>query len=97
MFGKRYWRIRGYDGDNKTYEKLIPEGSLRESDIVALLQRLSARHLAEDEIVSSSIRHSVSGYLPHLEPQISKDDHHTVRVGTGVYYVAGIFARNELK
>ncbi len=96
MFGKRYWRIEGYDGANKTYEKLIPEGALNESAVIALLQRLSARHLAEDDIVSSSLRHGAPDYMPHLEPRISKDDHHTVRVGTDAYYVAGIYARDEM-
>ncbi len=96
MFGKRYWKIEGYVGTDKTFEKLIPEGLLNESEVVVLLQRLSARHLAEDEVVSSSMRHGVSGYLPHLEPQISQDGHHTVRVGTDAYYVAGMFARDEI-
>ena len=96
MFGKRYWRIEGFVGADKTYEKLIPEGALNESAITALLQRLSARRLTEDETVSSSLRHGAPDYLPHLEPQISKDEHHTIRVGTDAYYVAGIFARDEM-
>ena len=96
MFGKRYWKIEGYDGADRTYEKLIPEGSLNESDVVALLQRLSARHLGEAEVVSSSLRHSAPGYSPHLEAQIGKDDHHTIRVGSNPHYVASMRQRDEL-
>ncbi len=96
MFGKQYWKIQGYVGADKTFEKLLPEGSLGESETVVLLQRLLARHLDEAAIVSSSLRHSAPGYTPHLEPQIGHDDHHTIRVGSDPYYVAGVWARDEI-
>ena len=100
MFGKRYWKIEGYDGTDKTFEKLIPEGFLNESEVVVLLQRLSARHLDENEIVSSSLRPPAPGYAPNLEPQFDEElggEHRrTIRVGSNAYYVAGIWHREEL-
>ena len=46
MAGKRYWKIAGYDGEKQTFEKILPAGSLSESQVILLLQRLAAKHLA---------------------------------------------------
>ena len=97
MSSKRYWKIEGYDSFNKTFERVLPEGSLSESEIVVLLQRLSARHLDEDEIVSSSLRKNTPGYTHHLESHFDQGDRPMIRVGdSGPYYVASIWQGDEL-
>ena len=96
MFGKRHWKIEGFAGTEKIFEKVLPEGYLSESETVILLQRLVARHLDEAEIVSSSLRHTGPGYTPHLEAQIDHSHHPTIRVGSSTYYVASLLHREEL-
>ena len=96
MPSNRYWKIEGYDGFNKTFEKVLPEGSLSESEIVVLLQRLYARHLDEDEIVSSSLRRNARSYAPHLEPQCGQGRRRTISVGSSPSYVASIWQGDEL-
>ncbi len=96
MFGKRYWKIVGYYGADKTFEKVIPEDSLSEGEIVVILQRLLARYLDEDEVVLSSLRPTTPNYASHLEFQIGRDSHHTIRVGSNPHYVASIRHREEL-
>ncbi len=96
MFGKRYWKIVGYYGTDKTFEKVIPEDSLSKSEIVVILQRLLARYLDEDDVVLSSLRPTTPNYASHLEFQIGRDSHHTIRVGSNPHYVASIRHREEL-
>ena len=96
MFGKRYWKIEGYVGTDKIFEKVLPEASLSESETVILMQRLLATHLDQAEIVSSSLRHTGAGYTSHLEPQIDHSHHPMIRVGSSTYYVANLFHREEL-
>jgi hypothetical protein len=98
MSSKRYWKIEGYDSTDKTFEKVLPEGSLSESEIVVLLQRLSARHLDEDEIVSSSLRQNATGYASHLERHIDQGGRRImIRIGdSSPYYVASIWEDDEL-
>ena len=97
MASKRYWKIEGYDGTDKTFEKLLPIGSLTERGVVVLLQRLSARHLDEDEIISSSLRPNAKGYTSHLEYQDGRGGRRsTISVGGNPYYVASIWQHDEL-
>ncbi len=96
MPSKQYWKIEGFDGVNKTFERLLPKGSLSERQIVVLLQRLSARHLDEDEIVSSSLRRNAPGYRSLLEPQYSRGEHPAISIYAGRDYVARIVAADEL-
>ena len=96
MPSKQYWKIEGSDGLNKTFETRLPAGSLSEREIIVLLQRLSARHLDEDEIVSSSLRRNATGYTRHLESQIDQGGRPTIRVGgSGPFYVASIWQGDE--
>ena len=48
MAAKQYWKITGYDGTEQTFERLLPLSSLNESQVIALMQRLAAKHLDED-------------------------------------------------
>ena len=97
MSSKRYWKIEGWDSYNKTFEKVLPKGSLSESQIVVLLQRLLARHLDEEEIVSSSLRRKAHGYTAHLEPQFGRGARRpTITVGDNPYYVASMWQDDEL-
>ncbi len=83
------WLIRGYDGVVPTFERGI-SGSLSESEVTALLQRLVARHLTEDEIVDASLRRNFAGYAAHLEPRRSTTGKFavTIEVGDHVNYIA---------
>ena len=96
MASKRFWKIEGYDGTDRTFEKLVPANSLTDRGVIALLQRLSARHLDEDEVVSSSLRQKAPGYALLLEPQISRGDRRTISVGSNPFYVASIWHTYEL-
>ena len=96
MPSKRYWKIAGYDGAEQTFEKLLPVGSLSESEIITLLQRLAAKHLDEDEIVSSSLRRNASGYRSLLEPQHDRGKHRTISVHAARAYFASILDVDEL-
>ena len=42
MASRRFWKIEGYDGTNRTFLKTVPAESLAERGAIALLQRLSA-------------------------------------------------------
>ncbi len=97
MPSKQYWKIEGSDGLNKTFETRLPAGSLSEREIIVLLQRLSARHLDEDEIVSSSLRRNATGYTRHLESQIDQGGRRpTITVGDNPCYVASTWQDDEL-
>lgn len=90
MPGKRYWRIEGYDGLERTFEKVVPVGRVSENAVVVLLQRLASKHLDEDEIVSSSLNRAAAGRTRHLEPQRGEGNPRTITVGEGQYYVASV-------
>lgn len=96
MPSNRYWKIEGYDSSVQTFEKMLPEGRLSEKEIVVLLQRLVARHLDEEEIVSSSLRRNASGYTTHLEPHIDRGRRPTITVGSDPHYVARIWQDDKL-
>jgi hypothetical protein len=81
-----HWRITGYDGLEVIFERRV---RLRHvPDVVSLLQRLAARHLSEDEIIAASLRKSLEGYAPLLEPQVNRGGPHAISVGENPYYVA---------
>lgn len=63
----RYWKITGYDASRTAYERMVPESALNEGEVIALLQRLAARHLSDDEVFSSSLRSNTNGFAPHLQ------------------------------
>lgn len=97
MAGKRYWKIAGYDGEKQTFEKILPAGSLSESQVILLLQRLAAKHLDDEEIVSASLRSKAPGYRSLLEPQRGRGGRRpTISVEAGRTYVAAVFAADEL-
>ncbi|MCH9054085.1 MAG: hypothetical protein IIA72_24060 [Proteobacteria bacterium] len=93
---KQYWKIIVYDGAEKTFEKLLPVGSLSKSGIISLLQRLAAMHLNEDEIISTSLRRNAPGYWSLLEPQYSRGKHPTITIYAGREYEASIVEAGEL-
>jgi hypothetical protein len=65
----KVWQIRGYDGDNPTFERELPFGSVTDLEMETILQRLQARHLTDDEIVSASLRKNMAGYRHDFEIQ----------------------------
>jgi len=96
MARKRYWKIEGYDSTNKTFERVLPYSFLTKKYVIALMQRLSARHLDEDEIVSSSLRPKAPGYTQLLEPRAGRGGRHTISVGENPHYVASVWRDDEL-
>lgn len=87
----RFWKITGYNSDEIEFECRVPEGALSETAMIALLQRLAARHLEADEVVSSSLRRNASGYTSHLEVRRNADGSPSLMTtGTGHYYMATI-------
>jgi len=63
----RAWRITGYEGSKEIFSRLLPESSISESEMIAVLQRLASRHLTADEVVSSSLRKNSSNHASHLD------------------------------
>ncbi len=82
-----HWKIEGRKGAKTFWERELP-GSLGKKRIIALLQRLASRHLAEDEIVACSIRPSDSGFRFLLDPLIDLDRQGSISVGENPYYIA---------
>ncbi len=97
MSSKRYWKIEGYDGLDRRFERVLPMSSLTASGVVALLQRLFATHLDLDEIVSSSLRQKAEGYTSHLESKVCQVGRRpTITVGENPHYVASVWQHDEL-
>ena len=83
------WTITGYDGTNKIYSGEAP-GILTEEEIATMLQRLAARHLSHEEVISASLRKNLRGYAPLLECIIDRagKNGNSVTVGSDPYYIA---------
>ena len=60
---ERFWSVVGYDNDSIVFERRISVDDIAESDVKALLQRLAARELSEDEVVAASMDSSAAGGL----------------------------------
>jgi len=96
----KFWKIVGYDGTHKLFERVLPLGSLSESEMTTLLQRLAAAHLGPDEIINASLRRSAKSYAPLLEPQQEgrpPANRFSITVGLSTNYVAGIWSADELE
>ncbi len=98
MAAKRFWKIEVHDGGNQTFEKLLPAGCLTETGAIALLQRLAAMHLNEEEIIASSLRRNARGYRPLLEHQIYDPggSRRMIVVNAGREFYASIWSADEL-
>ncbi len=84
---KRIWRIYGYDGDRAVFTRTVPKRSLSEREMIRLLQRLTSRHLTDDEVVSSSLRKNADDYASHLEVQQNHGEKYALMTtGSGHYY-----------
>ena len=78
------WHIEGFDGGALIFESDMP-GNMSLSEIETTLQRLVARHLSPDEIVSASLRKHAPGHSPLLE-RVGKGA--PVCYGENPYYIA---------
>ncbi len=85
----RFWKIRGNDGGLQVFERAIAEGSLSESEMIVILQRLASRHLIDYEVVSSSLRKNANGYAAHLEVQRCHGKNYALMTtGSDHHYIA---------
>jgi hypothetical protein len=97
---EKFWKIAGYDGTAKLFERVLPLDSLSEKEMTALLQRLAAAHLRPDEIINASLRRNAKSYAPLLEPQQESKPssvHFSITVGLSPNYVASVWNADELK
>ncbi len=78
------WRIEGWGSTEKIFEATAP-ANLGDREVVAMLQRLVARHLTPREIVCGSLRRNHRGYAPHLERIGSGAP---ISVGSDPHYIA---------
>ena len=86
---QQVWKIRGYDGGEPIFERIIAVGAISEKDMTTLLQRLASRHLTDDEVVSASLRKNADGYAPHLEILSNKGGAPgLMTTGSGHHYTA---------
>lgn len=83
----RFWTIVGYDAGLKSFEQTISVDSISESEVKTLLQRLVARGMTEDEVVTASIGSERKSLLELQE--IDGEDFGFTTDQTGLrYYVA---------
>jgi hypothetical protein len=82
------WRVKTYKGAEKTDEAVL-RGQLSETEVRALLQKLVARHLDEDEIRSASQRKGTD--FKRSDFEIHRDGKRLYTNGTDVHYVAEFF------
>lgn len=82
-----HWRIEGFDGAKKIFEADVT-GRLGDQQIVALLQRLAARHLEPEEIIASSLPKRAAGYRGLLERNADDRGRGPITVGHGTFYLA---------
>lgn len=83
----RFWTIVGYDAGLKSFEQTISVNSISESEVKTLLQRLVARGMTEDEVVTASIGSERKSLLELQE--IDGEDFGFTTDQTGLrYYVA---------
>ena len=95
---EKVWKIVGYDGTKKFFERVLPLGSLSEGEMTTLLQRLAAQHLTSDEIVNASLRRNAKSYAPLLEPQQEArppPSRFSITVGLSTNYVASVWTADE--
>lgn len=82
--------IVGYDSAVRVFERRRPEGSLSETEVITILERLAARHLVDDEVVSDSLRKNASGYRPDLEVQKNHGGRYGLMTTGNPHHAAGI-------
>jgi hypothetical protein len=89
------WVIEGYNSMVRTFVTVLP-GNFSEGEIITIVQRLTCRHLTDDEIVSASLRKSKRNAL--LEPQINSGPNrgrYTISVSAGRDYIASFWKKGE--
>jgi hypothetical protein len=96
---KRFWKIVGYDGTKKLFERLLPLGCLSEVEMTNLLQRLASADLTPDEVINASLRRNAKSYASLLEPQQEGSPparRFSISVGLSRNYVASVWKADEL-
>lgn len=88
--GARSWVIVGYDSTKQVFERRLPEGSLSEAEVITMLERLAARHLVDDEVVSASLRKNAVGYRPDLEIRKNHGGRYGLMTTGNPHYIASI-------
>lgn len=84
----RYWTVTGYEAGEKVFERTIPVNSIAESDVKALLQRLAARGLSEEDVVSASLGSDHRSGALGLSEVEGEGFGFTTDQAAGRYYVA---------
>jgi len=87
----KVWKIRGFDGLQLVFERTIPQSSLGDAEVMAMLHRLQARHLSDGEVVSASLRRGAAGYRHDFETQRNNDGSYGfMTISTGWHYATTI-------
>jgi hypothetical protein len=90
-----FWRIEG-GGLDESFERYVPVGSMTESEVKVLLQRLAATQLTPDEVFFSSLRRGSKGRSSHLDLHIDRARPGGTISTTGTpYFVASVRERLE--
>lgn len=89
--GKKVCVIHGYNGAQKVFERTLPIAHLSEQQAEALLQRLAARDLTCDEVVSASLSRRARDRRDDFEIANNGIGPFALMTnGTGRYYTATI-------
>ena len=84
----RVWTVAGYEAGEKVFERTIPVDAIAESDVKGLLQRLAARGLSEEDVVSASLGSDHRSGALGLDELDGDAFGFTTSQAAGRYYVA---------
>lgn len=85
------WKVLGWNGTKKIYEREFQSGSYTEKQMVTFLERLVCRHLTPDEIASVSRKRRKGEDHGLLESsQDTSSERLTLCVGVDPHYTATI-------
>lgn len=84
------WKITGYNGAKVLFEQLVPVSNFSESEMETLLQRLTARHLTEQEVVGASLRKNATGYRPDFEIRKNSGGRYGLMTNDSAWYYTAL-------
>ncbi len=92
---KPYWLVEGYERFDRIFQARLP-GHMTDKELVTIIQRLTCKHLSEEEIVAASLRKGKRTSL--LEPLIGRPPQGlrtVISISHGVEYRATYWRAGE--
>ena len=92
---QKVWLIQGYDGLTLIFKKQLTI-AFTEHEISHILKRLVSKNLTANEILLSSKRKNMKGYLPLLEVRRENRERLTLSIGENPHYIASVHTLGEV-